>query len=209
MRVRVKICGITRPEDALAAAAAGADAIGLNFYPKSPRFVTSEQAAAVVAVCPPFLSIAGVFVDAPEREIHHITTKVKLTLLQFHGNEDAAVCESFGLRYIKAFNVSGPIDISALRAAHPKAAGLMLDASVPGVAGGSGRTFDWTLWPSDSGIPLILAGGLAPGNVAAAVRATRPYAVDVSTGVEQAPGRKDASLIRQFIDEVHRADSRQ
>lgn len=208
VRVRVKICGITRQQDAIAAAAAGADAIGLNFHPGSRRFVTAEQAESIAQATPPFVALVGLFVDLPAAEVSQILARVPLSMLQFQGEESAAHCESFGRPYIKSVNVSGPVDVPGLHRRYPKASGFLLDASVPGMVGGTGQTFDWSLWPTDAaGSHLVLAGGLTPANVGEAIRLTRPYAVDICSGVEQAPGIKDRALMEQFIKEVERADS--
>lgn len=208
VRIRVKVCGITRQQDALAAVAAGADAIGLNFHPGSRRFVTAEQAESIARVTPPFVALVGLFVDLPAVEVNRIRARVPLSMLQFQGEESATHCESFGQPYIKSVNVSGPVDVPGLRRRFPKASGFLLDASVPGMVGGTGQTFDWTLWPADAGGEhLILAGGLTAANVGEAIRLTRPYAVDICSGVERAPGIKDPALMQRFINEVARADS--
>lgn len=197
--VRVKICGITRVEDALAAAAAGADAIGLVFYAGSPRAVGVEQARAIIAALPPFVTTVGLFVDAGRDELAHILASVPLDLLQFHGDESAEQCEGFGRPYIKALRVRAGDDIVARVADYPSAQGILLDAYVEGVPGGTGEAFDWSLIPQRLSKPLILAGGLRPDNVAAAVAQARPYAVDVSGGVEASKGIKDAQKVGAFI----------
>ena len=197
--VRVKICGITRVEDALAAAAAGADAIGLVFYAGSPRAVGVEQARAIIAALPPFVTTVGLFVDAGRDELAHILASVPLDLLQFHGDESAEQCEGFGRPYIKALRVRAGDDIVARVADYPSAQGILLDAYVEGVPGGTGEAFDWSLIPQGLSKPLILAGGLRPDNVAAAVAQVRPYAVDVSGGVEASKGIKDAQKVGAFI----------
>lgn len=197
--VRVKICGITRVEDALAAAAAGADAIGLVFYAGSPRAVGVEQARAIIAALPPFVTTVGLFVDAGRDELAHILASVPLDLLQFHGDESAEQCEGFGRPYIKALRVRAGDDIVARVADYPGAQGILLDAYVEGVPGGTGEAFDWSLIPQGLSKPLILAGGLRPDNVAAAVAQVRPYAVDVSGGVEASKGIKDAQKVGAFI----------
>ena len=197
--VRVKLCGITRVEDALAAAAAGADAIGLVFYAGSPRAVGVEQARAIIAALPPFVTTVGLFVDAGRDELAHILASVPLDLLQFHGDESAEQCEGFGRPYIKALRVRAGDDIVARVADYPGAQGILLDTYVEGVPGGTGEAFDWSLIPQGLSKPLILAGGLRPGNVAAAVAQVRPYAVDVSGGVEASKGIKDAQKVGAFI----------
>ena len=197
--VRVKICGITRIEDALAAAAAGADAIGLVFYAKSPRAVDIEQARAILAALPPFVTTVGLFVDAERSELERILASVPLDLLQFHGDESVQQCEAFGRPYIKALRVKAGDDIAAQVARYPSAQGILLDAYVEGVPGGTGEAFDWSLIPQALSKPLILAGGLRPDNVAEAVSRVRPYAVDVSGGVEANKGVKDVEKVGAFI----------
>lgn len=197
--VRVKICGITRVEDALAAAAAGADAIGLVFYAKSPRAVDIEQAREILAALPPFVTTVGLFVDAERSELERILASVPLDLLQFHGDESVQQCEAFGRPYIKALRVKAGDDIAAQVARYPSAQGILLDAYVEGVPGGTGEAFDWSLIPQALSKPLILAGGLRPDNVAEAVSRVRPYAVDVSGGVEASKGVKDVEKVGAFI----------
>ena len=197
--VRVKICGITRTEDALAAAAAGADAIGLVFYSKSPRAVSVERARAIIAALPPFVTTVGLFVDAERTELQRILDQVPLDLLQFHGDESAEECEGFNRPYIKALRVKAGDDIAAQVNRFPGASGILLDTYVEGVPGGTGEAFDWSLVPQALAKPVILAGGLHAGNVAAAVNRVRPYAVDVSGGVEASKGIKDAAKIAAFI----------
>lgn len=197
--VRVKICGITRVEDALAAAAAGADAIGLVFYAKSPRAVDVEQAREILAALPPFVTTVGLFVDAERSELERILASVPLDLLQFHGDESVQQCEMFGRPYIKALRVKAGDDIAAQVARYPSAQGILLDAYVEGVPGGTGEAFDWSLIPQALSNPLILAGGLRPDNVAEAVSRVRPYAVDVSGGVEASKGVKDVEKVGAFI----------
>ena len=197
--VRSKICGITRVEDALAAAAAGADAIGLVFYAKSPRAVRVEQAQQIIAALPPFVTTVGLFVDMPRPELQQILAQVPLDLLQFHGDESVEQCEGYGRPYIKALRVKAGDDIAALMAQYPSASGVLLDTFVEGVPGGTGLAFDWSLVPAELPKPVILAGGLTPDNVAAAIDRVRPYAVDISGGVESAKGLKDADKVRAFI----------
>lgn len=197
--VRSKICGITRVEDALAAAAAGADAIGLVFYAKSPRAVSVEQARQIIAALPPFVTTVGLFVDAGRDELRQILAQVPLDLLQFHGDESAEQCEGHGRPYIKALRVRGGDDVAAQVARYPGAVGVLLDTFVEGVPGGTGLAFDWSLVPAGLAKPVILAGGLTPENVAAAIARVCPYAVDVSGGVESAKGIKDADKVRAFI----------
>ncbi|WP_447590819.1 phosphoribosylanthranilate isomerase [Aquipseudomonas campi] len=200
--VRSKICGITRVEDALAAAAAGADAIGFVFYEKSPRAVTVEQAQRIVAALPPFVTTVGLFVNAGRDALREVLASVPLDLLQFHGDESQADCEGHNRPYIKALRVRAGDDITAQMAQYPSASGILLDTFVEGVPGGTGEAFDWALVPHDLPKPVILAGGLSPENVRAAIARVRPYAVDVSGGVEASKGIKDADKIRLFIREV-------
>ena len=203
MRTRVKICGITRPEDAIEAARLGADAIGLVFYPASPRAVTAQQARAIAEALPPFITVVGLFVDAQPVEIAAILDAVRLDTLQFHGNESAAECARYGRPYIKALRMRPGVDVAACAHDHPGSAALLLDAHVEGVPGGTGLAFDWSLIPAGLNKPLILAGGLTPENVADAVRKVWPYAVDVSGGVESAKGIKDHRKMAKFINEVN------
>jgi phosphoribosylanthranilate isomerase len=208
MRIRVKICGITREQDADAAVDAGADAIGLNFVESSPRFVSIAGAAAIARQVRGGSARVGLFVDAPEDSIRRVLEAVELDLLQFHGDEPGAACRRYGMPYLKAIRVRGPLDLPAIEAEYADACALLLDAWVPGQAGGTGRTFDWSLWPGQARLPLILAGGLDPDNVGSAVASLRPWGVDVSGGVEGArKGEKDAALIQRFIAEVRRAGS--
>ncbi|WP_277374454.1 phosphoribosylanthranilate isomerase [Pseudomonas sp. AA-38] len=202
MRVRSKICGITRVEDALAAVEAGADAIGLVFYAKSPRAVSVEQAQAIVAALPPFVTSVGLFVDMPREELQAVLAQVPLDLLQFHGEESPADCEGHGRPYIKALRVRPGGDVAALLAPYAGARGILLDTFVEGVPGGTGAAFDWSLVPCEAGKPIILAGGLTADNVAQAIAQVRPYAVDVSGGVEAAKGIKDAGKIHAFLQAV-------
>ena len=200
--VRSKICGITRIEDALAAVEAGAVAIGRGFYAKSPRAVTVQQARAIMAAVPPFVTTVGLFVNASRCELGEILDAVPLDLLQFHGDEAADFCESWHRPYIKALRVKAGDDIAAACNAYPSASGVLLDAYVEGVPGGTGEAFDWSLIPPGLSKPIILAGGLTPANVAEAIARVRPYAVDVSGGVEQGKGIKDHARIRAFMQAV-------
>lgn len=203
--VRIKICGITRAEDALAAVEAGADAIGLVFYPKSPRAVSVQQARQILAALPPFVSSVGLFVNASRCELGEILDAVPLDMLQFHGDEGAADCEGYHKPYLKALRVKAGDDIAAKAAEYPGASGILLDTYVEGVPGGTGAAFDWSLIPEQLPRPLVLAGGLTAENVAAAIRQVRPYAVDVSGGVEASKGIKDAAKIRAFIQQCRLA----
>jgi phosphoribosylanthranilate isomerase len=205
-RTRVKICGITRSEDALSAANAGADAIGLVFYPSSPRAVSIEQAARICAALPPLIAAVGLVVDAEPAQVHAVLQRVPLALLQFHGDETAAYCAQFQRPYLKALRVRDDTDIEAVLARYPQAQGLLLDTYQPGVPGGTGAVFDWRRIPAAAAPRIVLAGGLTPANVAAAIAQVRPFAVDVSGGVEAAPGVKDAQRIEAFLAAVRRAD---
>jgi phosphoribosylanthranilate isomerase len=202
MRVRSKICGITRVEDALAAVEAGADAIGLVFYAKSSRAVSVEQAAEIVQALPPFVTSVGLFVNMPREQLLAVLQQVPLDLLQFHGDESPAECEGYARPYIKALRVRPGENVAAAMAPYAGARGILLDTFVEGVPGGTGAAFDWSLVPQGVARPIILAGGLEAHNVAAAIRQVRPYAVDVSGGVEASKGIKDAGKIRAFVKSV-------
>jgi phosphoribosylanthranilate isomerase len=212
-RTRIKICGITRREDALAAAQAGADAIGLVLCRGTPRSIGLEQAAAIVAGLPPFVTLVGLFVDPQRAEVEAALAALPLGVLQFHGAETPQFCASFGRGYVKALRMRPGVDLldCALRfqAAGGGFRGLVLDAHVEGVPGGAGVAFDWSLVPATAPVPLVLSGGLRPDNVAEAVRRLRPGAVDVSSGVEPEGGPKgikDAARIAAFVREVRNAD---
>jgi phosphoribosylanthranilate isomerase len=199
MAVRVKICGITRLQDLQAACDAGADALGFVFYEKSPRHLTIAAAAALVSEVPPFVQAVGLFVDADPAFVESVLREVPLDLLQFHGDETPADCVRFGRPFIKAVRVNRDTDLLKCAADFEAARGLLLDAFVPGVPGGTGERFDWSLIPANLPKPVILSGGLSPDNVAEAVERVRPWAVDVSSGVEVSKGIKDAHKIAQFI----------
>ena len=207
MATAVKICGITRVEDALVAARAGAHAIGMIFYPKSPRFVHGEVAAGIVKALPPFVTSVALFVDQPPAEIARVIETVRPHLLQFHGDEPADFCRSFGLPYLKAVRMRAGVDLLQYARQYPDAKGLLLDAFVEGSHGGTGSAFDWSLIPREFPLPMILAGGLDPDNVGEAVRRVRPWAVDVSSGVEATKGIKDAAKVTAFIRGVRNADA--
>lgn len=200
--VRSKICGITRVEDALAAAEAGADAIGLVFYSKSPRAVSVQQARTIIAALPPFVTTVGLFVNASRCELGEILDAVPLDMLQFHGDERPADCEGYHRPYIKALRVKPGDDVAAQIEPYANASGILLDTFVAGVPGGTGLAFDWSLVPRHLDRPIILAGGLTPENVHSAIEQTQPYAVDVSGGVEARHGIKDADKIRAFMRAV-------
>jgi phosphoribosylanthranilate isomerase len=203
--VRSKICGITRIEDALAAAEAGADAIGLVFYAKSPRAVTAAQAREIVAALPPFVTSVGLFVNASRCELNEILEVVPLDLLQFHGDETPADCEGFHRPWIKALRVRPGDDLEAACKLYSGARGILLDTFVAGVPGGTGEAFDWSLVPARLSKPIILAGGLHAGNVGEAIARVKPYAVDVSGGVEAAKGIKDPAKVDAFMAAVRAA----
>lgn len=199
MRTRVKICGITRAEDASAAIQHGCDAIGLVFYEPSPRYVTPATARSIAAGLPPFVSAVGLFVDADAEYVREVLSQVRLDLLQFHGDETPEYCRQFGVPYLKAVRVRPETNLLQYAAAYADAKALLLDAYMPGTPGGTGTTFDWALIPRDFPKPIILAGGLDASNVSEAIRQCRPYAVDVSGGVERQKGIKDAEKIAAFM----------
>ena len=201
-RLRIKCCGITRVEDAVLAATLGADAIGLVFTRASPRCVDLERALAIRAALPPLVATVALFMDDEADRVLEIVERLQPDLLQFHGDEDAGYAQQFGRRYLKAIAMAGAGDPAGRMAAHPHAAGFLLDGHAPGEAGGRGRAFDWTRVPRHTGRPWLLAGGLDADNVAAAIRAARPYGVDVSSGIECAPGIKDPLRMRRFIAAV-------
>ncbi len=205
MRTRVKICGITREQDAVAAAQAGADAIGLVFYPPSPRFVPVERAIAVRDALPPFVQAVALFVNPTAAQVGEVLDRVRPSMLQFHGDESPAFCRGFGLPWIKACRMKEGVDLLEYFRAYPGAAGWLADAFVEGY-GGEGQSFDWSVLPAERERPLVLSGGLTHGNAAQAVRRVRPWAVDVSSGVESAKGIKDAAKMAAFIQEVKNAD---
>lgn len=208
MITRIKICGITRLEDADSVVAAGADALGLNFAAVSPRRVPIVQAARIADHVAGALCRVGLFVDATADEVRAVLDAVALDLVQFQGSESGAWCAQFAVPYVKAIRVRGPLDLPALEAEYTHARALQLDAYVPDRPGGTGHRFDWALWPSRARLPLVLAGGLTPDNVGEAVIRLRPWAVDVSGGVEGAEkGIKDADRIHRFIAEVRRCEA--
>jgi phosphoribosylanthranilate isomerase len=199
MPCRVKICGITRVEDAKAVVAAGADAIGVVFYDPSPRAVTIQQAAEIAKAVGPFVTVVGLFVDPSEELVRKTLEQVDLHVLQFHGDESEAFCQQFQRPYMKALRMRPELDVEAEIARFPSASAILLDAYRKGVPGGTGESFDWARVPQQSEATIVLAGGLEPGNVAAAIEATGVYGVDVSGGVETAPGLKSQGLIDAFV----------
>jgi phosphoribosylanthranilate isomerase len=210
---RTKICGITRVEDGLSAARLGAHAIGLVFYGASPRNVTPDQAREIAAALPPFVTRVALFVNPTASEVETVLARARPDVLQFHGEEEPSFCRAFGLPYLKAARVKAGVDLLQFAALYSEAQGLLLDAWSPGAHGGTGERFDWNLIPPGLPKPVVLAGGLHPGNVAEAVRAVRPWAVDVSSGVEAERGGhalkgiKDAAKIAAFMKEVSNADA--
>lgn len=203
---RIKICGITRMEDVLDAVQSGADALGLVFYDKSPRNVTVQQAVQLTEVIFPFVTLVGLFVNASAETVREVLKLVPLDVLQFHGEEKPEFCAQFGRPYLKAIRVKAGVDLVQYAADYEGAQGLVLDAFVDGTHGGTGAAFDWSLIPLDLPLPVILSGGLHAGNVAEAIRKVRPYAVDVSSGVEASKGIKDAAKIAAFIKAVNKID---
>lgn len=206
MQTRIKICGITRVQDVQSVADSGADALGLVFYEQSPRNVSLSQAAQLAQATPPFVTVVGLFVNAEAESVRAVLEKVPLGLLQFHGDEPPEFCAQFGRPYIKAIRVKPGVDLLQCAALYSGASGLLLDAHVEGIAGGTGTVFDWTLISQRLPLPVILSGGLDAKNVAAAIKQVRPYAVDVSSGVEAEKGIKDAAKIDAFINEVKQID---
>lgn len=206
-RTRVKICGITRPEDGAIAAELGADAIGLVFYPPSPRCVDPETAQRIVAALPPLVMVVGLFVNPEPAAVRAVLTRIPLHLLQFHGDEEPEECAAFALPYLKAVPMGAGAEVTDYEQRFASAAGLLLDSHGGQEMGGTGQGFDWTRIPAQRKKPLILAGGLHPGNIAEAIRQVRPYAVDVSSGVESAKGIKDAELMRAFLQGVYNSES--
>jgi phosphoribosylanthranilate isomerase len=206
MAIAVKICGITRPADALAAARAGAHAIGLVFYQASPRYITPVKAAEIIRSLPPFVTAVALFVDAGDEEVRATLKQAPVGLLQFHGAETPAFCRRFGAPYIKTVRMKPGVDLLQYARDYHDAKALLLDTYVEGLQGGSGVAFDWGLIPRGLPLPVILSGGLTAENVVDAVRRVRPIAVDVSSSVESAKGVKDAHKIAAFIKGVRSAD---
>jgi phosphoribosylanthranilate isomerase len=202
---RIKICGITRGQDAVTAAELGAHAVGLMFYEDSPRFVSVDQANKVIGVLPPFVTRVGVFVNPVEQQVQTILGALRLDLLQFHGDEPPQFCARFGIPYIKAVRVRKGMDLLQYASRYHDAKGLLLDAHSERAYGGTGEAFNWSLIPGNLPLPIILSGGLNAANVARAIRQVRPWAVDVSSGVESAKGIKDAAKIAAFVQEVRSA----
>lgn len=206
-RTQIKICGFTRAADAAEAVALGVDALGLVFYPPSPRHLSIEQARAVVAALPPFVSLTALFLNAERRYIDEILASLPVSLLQFHGTESGEFCQSFDRPYIKSVPMGSTSDVRAYCAEFERARGFLLDSNIAGAAGGSGDVFDWSQVPADTTAPLVLAGGLDVSNVRQAILSVGPAAVDVSSGVESAKGIKNQALMQQFIAQVKSADA--
>ncbi len=206
MRTRVKICGITRPQDALEVVKQGADAIGMVFYSGSSCAVEVEQAVEIVRGLPPFVTVVGLFVNAGREEIERTVCEVRIDMLQFHGDESPADCAGYGRPFVKAVRMRPSVNLHALRERYADASALLLDTYRKGAPGGTGATFGWERIPADIAGSVILAGGLRPDNVESAIRQVAPYAVDVSSGVEQEKGIKDAEKIRAFMRGVERAN---
>ena len=204
-RIRVKICGITRVEDAVVAAMAGADAIGLVFYDKSPRSVDIDLAKSIADAIPPFVSKVGLFVNAKQVFLGEVLKRVPLDILQFHGEETAEQCDEYDLPFIKAVRMREDTDLQHIEKSYKNAKALLLDTYVPGIAGGTGKPFDWARVPGKRQKPLVLAGGLDPENVVNAIEQVQPFAVDVSGGVELSKGIKDHNKLRAFMRAVARA----
>lgn len=203
---RIKICGLTTVADAKLAVNSGADAIGLVFYEPSPRYVDVDTAKDIARAVGPFVTVVGLFVDADVDQVNRITQHVGLNLLQFHGKETAEYCESFGLPYMKALRMREGLDVASAVSEYVHASAILLDAYKKGVPGGTGESFDWARVPQDLALPIILAGGLRPENVQMAIEQVRPYAVDVSGGLEALPGAKDPQKIKEFVMNVRRAN---
>jgi phosphoribosylanthranilate isomerase len=205
VRTRVKICGITRPGDGIAAAQAGADAIGLVFYPKSPRYLSTERAVEIRDALPPFVQTVALFVNPDPAQVAQVLGRVKPAMLQFHGDETPDFCAQFGAPFVKACRIRPGVDAAQYLQPFSRATAWLVDSFVPEY-GGVGESFDWSLVPRDLGRPLILSGGLDRKNVAGAIRAVHPWGVDVSSGVESAKGIKDAGKMTAFVAEVRNAD---
>lgn len=207
MPVRVKVCGITRIKDALSAVRLGAHAVGFVFWPKSSRYIAPDLVGEIISALPPFVTTVGVYVDPTPAWVEETSVKGGLSLLQFHGDESAEFCEQFSLPYIKAIRVKKGMDLIQYASRHHQATGMLLDTYTVGMPGGTGHVFDWKMIPKDLPLPLILSGGLNPGNVLQAIKQTRPWAVDVSSGVEAAKGIKDERKISAFMQGVRIGES--
>lgn len=206
MAIRVKICGITRVEDALAAVHLGAHAIGFVFWGQSARYIAPAAAREITAALPPFISTVGVYVDPDPEWVKETTCVARLNLLQFHGDESPEFCRQFSVPYIKALRVRAGVDLLQYATRYNGASGLLLDAYVKDEPGGTGHAFDWSLIPRNLSLPLILSGGLHSGNVTTAIKQAQPWAVDVSSGVEMAKGIKDPEKIAAFMQGVRNSE---
>ncbi len=202
MRTRVKFCGMTRIQDVRRAISLGVDALGFVFVKASPRALTTKQAQELVAGIPPFVMTVGLFMNAETVDIQNVLKNVRMDILQFHGNEDQQFCEQFNVPYLKAVPMGSTDLVNEFCSRHPSATGFVLDSHATDTMGGSGEKFTWSRVPSELDKPVILAGGLTPGNVAEAVRTVRPYAVDVSSGIEVSKGIKDIDKMQRFVQEV-------
>jgi phosphoribosylanthranilate isomerase len=203
MRVRLKICGITRVQDALAASDLGVDALGLVFHPDSPRHIEIEQAQAIIAKLPPFISKVALFCNADKDAVIQVLSQVNIDCLQFHGDESEEFCQQFKRPYIKAIRVQEHIDLAAQFNNYPSAAAILLDSFSASAYGGTGEVFNWQLIPQDISYKLIIAGGIDQHNIASLLQQVQPYAVDVSSGVELSRGIKDAKKIAQLIQQIN------
>jgi len=206
MRTRVKICGFTQVQDAVEAASLGVDAIGLVFYPPSPRHVSIDTAIEIVNALPAFVTVVALFVDEQEAQIREVLSKVSIDCLQFHGDESAEACELYNKPYMKAVRVKPELDIMDIASQYKKATAILLDAYHPGIKGGSGSQFDWNLIPENCSLAVVLAGGLQVDNAKQAVETVRPYALDVSSGVESSKGIKDVAKMAAFIQAINEGD---
>ena len=206
-RTRIKICGLRQEADFECAVEAGADAVGFVFYNPSPRYVSVSRAYELARRLPPFVTPVGLFVNADAELVNEAICAVPQLVLQFHGDESSRVCESFGRPFLRAARMQSGFDLLDFCAVHSRAQAILLDADVEGYGGG-GKVFDWSLIPRNVALPVVLSGGLHAGNVAEGIRQVRPWAVDVSSGVESAKGIKDAAAIRRFCEAVHEADAR-
>lgn len=205
IKTRVKICGITSVNDAAMVAEAGTDAIGLNFYEPSPRYIDVKLARSITREVGPFVTVVGLFVDADPAFVRQVCDNNGITMLQFHGNETAEYCEQFNLPYMKALRMRDGLDVLEAANRYANASGILLDAYRKGVPGGTGESFDWARVPNNLKQPLVLAGGLVPENVISATQQVQPYALDVSGGVESSPGIKDQQKVQQFIENTKAA----
>lgn len=202
MRTRIKICGLTQVSDAVAAANLGVDAIGLVFYPPSPRHVSIEQAVKIVNALPAFVTVVALFVDEQEARISEVLNQVSIDCIQFHGDESVESCRIYNKPYVKAIKMKQGLDVIALAKQYNDASALLLDADHPRIKGGSGSKFNWCLVPENCSLPIILAGGLSVDNVKQAIKSVKPYALDVSSGVESARGIKDIAKMTAFIQQI-------